>query len=201
MKKAFLFALAVFCVSAAQAVALKWTMGIKSNGGNNNDFPGWCGVVVVSGAVTHAQLDNQFSSLITANAHTVATYDVDTSKLPEGTEVLAKVSNGGSTEYMNLQTGSISTPATLSGTLDLGDYTGDAITFLVFNQSWNKGTTLTLTGIQDLDDPFYGDRTWDLGVLNWESDTDSGTTAVPEPTALALIALGVAGLALKRKVA
>ncbi|MBQ2428734.1 MAG: hypothetical protein II264_09630, partial [Ruminococcus sp.] len=39
----------------------------------------------------------------------------------------------------------------------------------------NKGTTLTLTGIQDLDDPFYGDRTWDLGVLNWQNDTDSGS--------------------------
>lgn len=230
MKKAQMALVAALCVAGfAQAANWTWTSN-PTGSGSTTDFPdvsAWDPTEKTGGVMTYAAIVNVQGSY--TDAVTLLQLDNSTkgaAATGDGThnngvrvsintsgQIVFSYSNTGAGEWKN-------TTLATSSALTAGQH---AIGFVINNSETAvngiAGKTLTVYLDGQQIDSVSGDSighyfrsafdtlTWDESVetlvaLNGVANaSDITVTSIPEPTALALLALGVAGIALRRKVA
>ena len=209
MKKGILFALAALCVSAVQAVTINWTI--------NNltlDHTGGYAIaafVVAGDRDTAMETVKQWTLAGTDNIGDFKLRDGGASANADGKLRTTKVFSNNGDSWGTVNTGYAAvgedkTATNISGTVH-------------FNyDNWvtaGKPQQLTVIFVDDSNYNYFNNNPdaidgveLDMAAINALTDnngtinvTVASATLVPEPTALALLALGVAGLALRRKVA
>ncbi|MEG2464706.1 MAG: PEP-CTERM sorting domain-containing protein [Kiritimatiellia bacterium] len=186
MNKLALVALLLCFATVAPAVTLSWNASIvRSDGIVSGDY----GVAIIYGACEGMDAST-FKTLLTDagdSQHPFRDYSVTDSNV--GSAVV--LADG--TTYARYN-GKIDS---LTGIFDTKG--NSSVTFVVFNWvGMAQGGALTMVTVDNLSE----NATVDLGTIMHDGTlkhTTTSATAVPEPTVFALLALGVAGVALRRK--
>ncbi len=211
MKKMLVFAAMAMMTALASAVTINWTATISPKDSDNPSFGSWCGIAVIKGHVdTSAIGTTVYNKLLTwAETGSNSSY----SAVTDYTLLASLPVNANGSVYDQVQGTAVTNGISYAGALNLvqssdivldGDTSVGKFAIVAFNKYNNNGTysvvNVTITNWNKLavDEIDIGD----VGELNVSKtgDSHSYSTPLPEPTALALLALGVAGLALKRKV-
>ena len=187
MKKGILFALAALCVSAVQAVTITWSAN-TTTGGTAGESNNWLGVLLISG-----EFDPSKNGSYTA--WNDGTSQAKMTATPEGVEVHY---NAGSNIFP------ITGNAISAQTFDAGDLAAGTYTLLFYSPGWyNSNKNFQYYTFNLTDAMVEGGAEVTIDSIQYgnpgQNKALTGTASVPEPTALALLALGVAGLALRRK--
>lgn len=208
MKKAFLFALAVLCVSAAQAVTITWSTmqgnAVSSDGKYATDSITF-NLSQVAGCVTSTIGTNTsaylqsivFAGRSEGDANYTVSYAVleDANGNALGTST-SYTKNTNVNMLVAAASGGYTTYNRTAHTFTFEDIFVNDITANYTLKFYNASDALAKLGYSVVkNSPTNATNVWTPAMTVTLSDT------VPEPTALALLALGVAGLALKRKVA
>lgn len=198
MKKIALFALLALFVSVAQAVTINWTATLKDG---NGDTAGVSGMAILASHVDTTKHSMLWHILSWTSYNENTDYSANTGN---GYVLLEQVKMNGSSVYAN--------PTLDNGvfyhttSFNMTDITDGKLALVFFNKYHQGATVLNVTlenltadAVYDID---AGELVYQIktGINNPNVAVKSLTaSAVPEPTALALLALGVAGLALRRR--
>ena len=205
MKKMFMLGLFALVACSLQAVTITWSSSQIKGGGNNG---GYCGIAVVAGSVVDTQKSWEIVSWISSsdnsNSHwTTNQYLQNTSGSPKLLHQAVVGVNG--EIYAQIKENGKNFSDSFTVTKDAIDGTFAIVLFNKWSQSYSA-MNVTLNGWNTLADDASIDI-GDVGELQWtgtSANVENATVAsmtvdVPEPTVLALLAMGVAGLALRRK--
>jgi hypothetical protein len=218
MKKALLIAFAAFCAFTAQAVSMSWNSsegafaGFKDANGN---AVSWSGDFSITVNFTATATPATVFQLLTENGANKAGELRFNSTNWSGNKADFGTYNGNNSAVWLKSNGDFSTARVISSD---GSKSNTMKLIFEYNETTNAYTALKYEitfANGDKQSWTMGAPNFGMAEISWTSlvtganvtmnsmtlESDNIKTSVPEPTALALLALGVAGLALKRKVA